>query len=320
LAVMELKLIAEKLKKEKKIALFCHVRPDGDTIGASFALKHGLEYFGIPTDVYCDDIIPERFDFILQGERVKNTLSCGEYSALVSVDCADVTRLGAFTEEFLSFKNTYNIDHHVSNNHYAKANYVVDKSANCQNVYDLLMEMNYPLEEKVANFLAMGLCTDTGAFRHKNVTAETLFTASKLVEAGADLNKICFYMFTRQSKERARLFGITMQKIRYYLEGKFAVAITTLADVEKSGANPDETEGFIDFVMGIKGVEVGACLLEMAPDKFKVSLRSKGADVSGVASTFGGGGHTLASGCRINAPLEEVVDKLTFAVSRYLPE
>ena len=316
---MELKELALKLKSEKSVALFCHVRPDSDTIGSSFALKYVLQSFGIKADVYCDDALPERFNFILNGDTALRQLKDG-YTAYASIDCADVTRLGILTEDFLSFKNTYNIDHHVSNNRYAKNNYVIDKSANCQNIFDLVTEMGYQMEEKVANFLALGLCTDTGAFRHKNVTAETLLTASKLVEAGADLNKICFYMFTRQTSQRAKLFGITMQKIRYYLDGKFAVATITLKDVETSGANPDETEGFIDFVMGIKGVEVGACLLEMEPDKFKVSLRSRGADVSGVAGMFGGGGHILASGCRINAPLEEVIDKLTFAVSRYLPE
>ncbi len=317
--MVTLKELSKKLKSEKKVALFCHVRPDGDTIGSAYGLKCALEYFGVPTDVYCDDYIPERFDFILQGDYPKRALTDG-YTALVSIDCADITRLGIFTEAFSKFKNTYNVDHHVSNNRYASFNYVVDKAANCQNVYDLLCEMEYPFSEKAANFLAMGLCTDTGGFRHKNVTAETLLTASKLVQAGADLNKIAYYMFTRQTKERARLFGITMQKIRYFLDGRFAVAITLLVDVEKSGASPDETEGFIDFIMGIKGVEVGACILEMEKEKFKVSLRSKKADVSGVAAMFGGGGHTLASGCRINGSIEEVVDKLTFSVSRFLED
>ena len=111
-----------------------------------------------------------------------------------------------------------------------------------------------------------------------------------------------------------------MQRIRYFLDGKFAVATVRLADFEISKARQDETEGFIDFVMGVEGVEVGACVMETAKDKYKISFRSKSADVNGVASMFGGGGHTLASGCQIQGEYEEVVDKITFAVSRYLPE
>ena len=72
--------------------------------------------------------------------------------------------------------------------------------------------------------------------------------------------------------------------------------------------------------MGIIGVEVGACVMEMSPNKFKISLRSKAVDVNAVASTFGGGGHKLASGCQIQGEYEEVVDKLQFAVSREIPD
>ena len=72
--------------------------------------------------------------------------------------------------------------------------------------------------------------------------------------------------------------------------------------------------------MGIDTVKIGICLLEMDNDFYKVSLRSKGADVNAVARMFGGGGHTLASGCKIKGEYEEVVDKLRFASYQYLEE
>ena len=87
-----------------------------------------------------------------------------------------------------------------------------------------------------------------------------------------------------------------------------------------NGAKQDETEGFIDFIMGISTVQVGVCLMETENNKYKISFRSKGADVNAVAGEFGGGGHTLASGAKITGEYEEVVDKIRFAVSKYLPE
>jgi phosphoesterase RecJ-like protein len=89
-------------------------------------------------------------------------------------------------------------------------------------------------------------------------------------------------------------------------------------DVESCGAHPSETEGFVDFIMGIDSVEVGATVMEMGENKYKISLRSKGVNVNAVAGSFGGGGHILASGCQINGEYEEVIDKLSFAVSREL--
>jgi phosphoesterase RecJ-like protein len=111
-----------------------------------------------------------------------------------------------------------------------------------------------------------------------------------------------------------------MSKIRYFYNDRFALATVTKKDLELCDAKADETEGFIDFVMGIIGVEVGACVLEIGENKYKISLRSKDTNVNAVASSFGGGGHILASGCQIQGEYEEVVDKLAFAVSRELKD
>lgn len=310
--------LSGKLIKETKVALICHVRPDGDSLGSALALKLAMDSLGISSEVVCGDPVPSRFFFLNSANLVKDSIS-GEYSALIAIDCADITRLGVFGDAFLKHKNTYSIDHHISNTRYAKVNYVVDSASNAENIYQIIKQMCVSVSQEIANLLAMGMVTDTGNFRHKNVTPQTLLFAGELVEKGADLNTIYYNMFSKQTKERAKLFGITMSKIRYFFDDRFAIASVLSEDIQKAGAKQDETEGFIDFIMGIDTVEVGACILETAKNKFKISFRSKGVDVNGVASTFGGGGHVLASGCQIQGEYEEVVDKICFAVSRYLP-
>ena len=93
----------------------------------------------------------------------------------------------------------------------------------------------------------------------------------------------------------------------------------TRAQLAACGASSDVTEGFIDFPLSVDGVEVALCLLEVADERFKISLRSKGkADVNAVASVYGGGGHILASGCMLQGSLEEVIDKLRYTVEQHL--
>ena len=317
--MISLSELSSKLKQEKSVALFCHIRPDGDTLGSALALSKALKNLGIRAQVFCDDVVPTRFFFLDAVKEIKSDMD-GEYSAFASIDCADITRLGKFSEQFSKHKNTYLIDHHVSNPRYAKINYVFDNSSNCENVLSLIEELGADIDIEIANLLAMGIMTDTGNFRHKNVSANTMFSAGKMVEKGADLNTIYYHMFTKQSKERAKLFGQTMSKIRYFLDDRFAVATIRLSDLTQTNARPEETEGFVDFIMGIETVEVGACIMELENNKFKISFRSKGADVNAVASTFGGGGHVLASGCQISGDYEEVVDRITFAVSRYIED
>ncbi|MDY6367699.1 MAG: bifunctional oligoribonuclease/PAP phosphatase NrnA, partial [Clostridia bacterium] len=305
--------LAKKLFAEKSAAIFCHVRPDGDTVGSATALKAALIKSGVKADVFCEDVIPKRFDYLGIRDEFKTELS-GNFSAFVAIDCADEFRLGKFAEAFLKHENTYCVDHHVSNVGFAKYFFVSDRAANAENVYDLIKFAGVSFDKTIADRLLTGIATDTGAFRHKNVTPETFAVASELVKFGADLNGIIYHNFTEQSPERAKLFGMVMSKIRYFYDGRLAIATVFQKDLISTGASSDETEGFVDFVMGVSCVEVGVCLMEMGSNSFKVSLRSKGPDVNGVASEFGGGGHVLASGCRINGEYEEVVDKLCFAV------
>lgn len=308
---------AKKLKSEKDVGIIMHVRPDGDAIGSALGLFHALNCLGVKTAVYCDDDIPQKFSYLKGVESIKREM--GTHSALIAVDCGDEGRVGVFIDAFKG-KNTYNLDHHATNTRYAKVNYVLDYASNCENVYYLIKEMGVEITTDIANCLMTGVVTDTGNFRHNNVTEKTLIVASSLVAKGADLNGIVYKNFNEQSKERAKLFGLVMSKIRYFYDDK--IALITIFDnyLKETGAIANETEGFIDFITGIKGVEVSVCLMETAKNTFKVSLRAKKTDVSEVAGVFGGGGHVLASGCRICGEYEEVVDKLIGVIKRYIPD
>ena len=60
-----------KLKKEKSVAIFCHIRPDGDTLGSALALFHALNNLGIKAKVFCDDLVPSRFFFLKSANYVE---------------------------------------------------------------------------------------------------------------------------------------------------------------------------------------------------------------------------------------------------------
>lgn len=308
---------AKNLIKEDNIAIFLHVRPDGDTIGSGIALYLALKSMNKQVAVFCDDVIPEKFCYINAEKTVKNQMD-KNYSCFVAVDSADLGRLGGFSEYFIKNKNTFNIDHHVSNSRYAKYNYVLDNASNCENVYDLIKAMNVSIDKDTATALITGIITDTGNLRHTNVKSQTVQSLSELVKKGGDLHTVIYYNFSLQSKERALLFGQTMTKIKYYYEGRLAMATVFYEDFERTNAKPYETEGFIDFIMGIKGVKVGICIMELEKNKFKASLRGNDTDVNAIANVFGGGGHILAAGCQYKGDYNEFIDKLLYAVKQHL--
>ena len=69
--------------------------------------------------------------------------------------------------------------------------------------------------------------------------------------------------------------------------------------LKKCNCEVTDTEGLIDYAVAIKDVDIALCLCEHSSNTYKVSFRSKNADVSIVASMFGGGGHKEAAGFTI---------------------
>ncbi|MBE7088304.1 MAG: bifunctional oligoribonuclease/PAP phosphatase NrnA [Clostridiales bacterium] len=313
--------IATQLNKAKKVAIFCHARPDGDTIGSGTALCQALKNAGKTAFVICEEAPAEKFLFLDGVEEIKTELPQEEFDTFISVDCGELNRLGCFASLFSKFKGvTINIDHHViSNVGFAKYNYVLQRPATAEILPEVLQSAGFALNKKIANLIMLGLITDTGSFLHADVTENTFLVASILKKHGADVHFINYNLYSKQSKQRALLYGKVLSKIRFALEDKLGIITVSLDDMQWAGANKSMTEGFVDFALTIDSVEVSAAIMEVKANQYKVSLRSKGkVNVNAVASTFGGGGHVLASGCMLFGEYEEVIEKLTYAVYQNL--
>ncbi len=318
-----LQWIANRIAKAKQVAIFTHMRPDGDALGSAFALACALEKVGIDSEVCVETDLPSNLLFVDGFSRAKKKPQKA-YDLLVTVDCSDEQRLGMLADEFLKSKrkiDTINVDHHISNTQYAKYNYVRECAANCMNVATLIEYMGVPFDKTIAEYLLIGLLTDSGNFAHDDVNEETLALGAKLVGIGAD---ICYYnynLFKKQPKARAALHAQTMSGMRYFFDDRFALITITRAAMEKCGADNGMTEGFVDFPLNVDAVEVAASVMEVKRGQYKISLRSKNyADVNKIAATYGGGGHVRAAGCMLFGELEEVVDRLSYTVSQYLED
>ena len=313
--------ICEKLKEAVNIAVFCHTRPDGDALGAGMALTCALNNAGKFAVMCCDDKIPEKYGFLNKMSEVKAKLPGDvKFDTFICVDCADVNRIGSFSNSFTSFSGIkINIDHHISNKKFADFNCVEECPATCQLLAQIFTQAGFEIDREIADLLMLGLVTDSGNFIHNDVTDKTFETAALLRKCGADVNQINYQMFSRQTKFRALLFGKVINGMRFALDDRLAFIIVPLDSFGKTGVDSSVTEGFVDFPLTIDGVEVAVSLLEVKKRQYKISLRSKGkVNVNAVAATFGGGGHVLACGCMLSGELEEVIDKVSYAVYQNL--
>lgn len=317
-----LQQIAARIKQASGVVILTHTRPDGDAFGGSLALSRALDFLKIPNQVCDESDIPSNLTFINGIEKVQKKPEM-DYDLLVMLDCSDEQRLGTLSETFFLAKrkniDTVNVDHHVSNKLFAKYNYMRPCAANCMHVATLIEYLGAPIDKITAEYLLIGLLTDSGNFSHDDVTEETMLLAAKLIKAGADIRYCNEMLFKRQSKARAALYARTMSGMRFYHEDRFAVIVVTKKNMEDCGADVGMTEGFVDFPLNVDTVEIAASVLEMKKGQYKISLRSKHyADVNRLAGVYGGGGHVRAAGCMLFGDLEEVLDKLSYTASQYL--
>ncbi len=319
-----LQWIAERITQAKRVLILTHMRPDGDAYGSALALATTLRRINIPTQVCDESKIPSNLTFLKGVERITDAPQEG-YDLLVTVDCSDEQRLGGLQPCFAAAKrkniDTVNIDHHVSNTRFAKYNYVRECAANCMNMASLISYMGVPLDKEIAEYLLVGLLTDSGNFSHDDVNEETFLLAAKLTAAGADVCYYNYHLFKKQPKQRAALFGRVMSGIRYYHDGRLAVIVISQQAIEACGADEGMTEGFVDFPLNVEGVEVAASVMEVRKGQYKISLRTKTyADANRIAGVYGGGGHVRAAGCMLFGEVEEILDKLSYTVSQYLED
>lgn len=313
--------IAKQLNNIKTCAIFCHIRPDGDALGSGLALYTALKNAGKEAYMVCEDEVPARLKLFPAFDEVIQSLPFerDKFDTLIAVDSADIARIGNFSSVFSRFKGvTINIDHHISNDRYAKYNYVLDSTATCEIMPEVLSATGLEITKDIANLLAVGLLTDSGNFAHQDVSPKTFMVAAKLKEKGANISGIGYEMFSRTTKNRAILYGRVMNKMRFALDDKLAIITVTQQDFADTATDKSQTEGFVDFPLSIDGVEVAAALMEVKSCQYKVSLRSKRVNVNAIAAQFGGGGHVLASGCMLFGEYEEVIEKLTYAVYQNL--
>ncbi len=319
-----LEQIAKRILAAKRVLILTHMRPDGDAYGSALALATALERRNTPVQVCDESKIPSNLTFLKGVERVTDKPQEG-YDLIVTVDCSDDQRLGGLQNLFLAAKrkniDTVNVDHHISNTRFAKYNFVRECSSNCMNVATLIEYMGVPFDKEIAEYLLVGLMSDSGNFSHDDVGEEAFLLAAKLAALGADVCYYNYHLFKKQTKARAALFGSVMRAIRYYHGDRFAAVVITKEETLKCGADEGMTEGFVDFPLNVEGVEVAASIMEVRKGQYKISLRTKNyADANRIAATYGGGGHVRAAGCMLFGEIEEVLDKLSYTVSQYLED
>lgn len=313
-------VLSDILKGKKSVALGGHVRPDGDCVGACMGLYLYLKdrYPDIHTDVYLEEV-PEAYRMIQGTDEVKTQITDGDvYDLFICLDCGDAQRLGFSGPLFEHAKETLCIDHHISNDAFADHNYIVpDASSTSELVYTVLDKEKISLPS--AEALYMGIVHDTGVFQYSCTSPETMEIAADLMRKGINGNEIIDKTYYEKTYIQNQILGRALLESMLVMDKKCIVSVIRQRSMEFFQAKPSDLEGIVSQLRQTKGVEVAIFLHELNPQKFKVSLRSKGkVDVSDIAKFYGGGGHVRAAGVTMEGSSHDVINNITARIALQL--
>jgi bifunctional oligoribonuclease and PAP phosphatase NrnA len=186
-------------------------------------------------------------------------------------------------------------------------------------IYQLLQQMRVPVDVSTAEPLYVGLVTDTGRFQYSNTDARALRFAATMIDLGVEPQTVFSRVYEHVEAAKLRLLGRALQRVEGRLGGRLAVTWVTSDDLTASGADETATDGIVDYLRAIDGVDVAAFVRSATNGaRWKVSLRANSdrIDVSRIAHSGGGGGHTRAAGFSSNLTLDELVAFIEDEVTR----
>ena len=189
----------------QKIFLFCHVSPDGDTLGSALGLARLLEQKGKEVTVFVDDDINKSLSFIPGVDKVQRPEAgvIVEADLFVVVDASSFDRVG-ICNEVVKAPVLLNIDHHISNTEFADYLYLDAEAAAAGEIMcDLFEAMGWEYDEAIAVDFYTAITTDCGSFRYSNTTSKTMQRAAKLLDYGVKPNEIGTGLFFQRKHRLA---------------------------------------------------------------------------------------------------------------------
>lgn len=308
--------IISEIQKSNNIVLLCHENPDGDAIGSVITMYQLLKKIGKDVTMIIKDV-SNKFNFIDGYQDIKES-SDKEYNVGIILDTANKERINNPNNIINNIKKTIVIDHHPSNTHYGDINFIDNKPACCEIIYNLIKEMDIELDTLLAVPLCTGLLTDTGGLSHPDVKPSTYQVAASLSKI-VDIPTIHKKVLGTITKEQFELKKIGIKNLEFYKNTQIAFTYITEEDLNTLGLNKNESDILSNLGRDIDGVEV-SIFIRKYKEGNRVSLRSNNIDVNEIAKIFGCGGHKNAAGIMSTIGFTELKELLIKEVGKKIDE
>ena len=305
-----LKILVEKIKGARSIAIAGHKNPDGDSLCSVLALAQLIK-LNFNKDAICvyDGNIPDMLDNVPTREKMKyfsHVDLSRKFDLVFVLDYGTKNHIGGFMPAIEGAKFVIEIDHHKNDNPMGDLCLNDAQSAAVgEIIFYIVKKLNWLRDETVNNLIAVSILTDTGFFRYSR-KGSVLRAMATLVDDGVDIDYLA-NLLNNKPRKTILTEAAVVSRTEFFNHGRLAVATIDANDYKNLDGRG---ETVLSLLGQIKGVEYIILLKHQKEKQTGVSLRSKTQPINEIAEALGGGGHKCAAGAVVQDSLENVRAKV----------
>ena len=290
--------IYEKIKEYDRIIIFRHFRPDGDCVGATKGFQRILQLTFPEKDIYLQNDDFSDYLAFLGGEDEPINEAMYRDALGIVLDTGTTKRIS--NQRYALCKEIIKIDHHIPIDNYGDIQWVEElRSSTCEMVaafYDALSD-RLAIDKEAATYIYTGMVTDSGRFRFRDVSDETMRLAGLMLRLGIDTEWIYANLYMKDF-EMFKFESYVYQKIKITENGVAYIHVTD-AIKEKFGLTMENASSAVSYMDSIKGSLIWIAFIDSPDGTIRVRIRSRFLHVNQIGEKYRGGGHASACGATL---------------------
>jgi phosphoesterase RecJ-like protein len=299
----KIRAIFEKIKEYKRIIIFRHFRPDGDAIGSTKGLARIISLTFPEKEVYIQNNDSSDYLAFLGGETAPDKDELFSDALGIVIDTATRDRISSKKYELC--RELVKIDHHIPVDSYGAVEWVEEeRSSACEMIaafYDVLKD-EAKIDSEAATYIYCGMVTDSGRFRYREVSGETMRLAGVMLNVGIDTDTLFANLYLRDVAS-FRFEDYVHRKMKLTESGVAYIYVDKKMQ-KKFGLSREEASTSVSYMDSIKGSLIWIAFIESDDGVIRVRLRSRFITVNDIAENYHGGGHACASGATVYSKSE----------------
>ena len=309
--------ILNKIKEYNKIILFRHFRPDGDATGSTKGLQRIIQLtYPEKTVLLINNDYADYLKF-LGGEDAQ--IPDEEYADALGIVLDTATANRVSNQKFTLCREVIKIDHHIPVETYGNYQWVEEeRSSTCEMIahfYDTFSD-ELKIDTEAATYIYAGMVTDSGRFRFRDVSSETLRLAGVMLKNNINTDVLFSNLYLKEFSE-FKFESYAHKKMKMSENGVVSLFVSK-AMQKKLGLTSEQASASVSFMDSIKGSLIWIAFIE-GDDEIRVRLRSRFVTISELANQYRGGGHACAAGATLKskAEMKELLKKADALLGEY---